>query len=170
MACVEKLWDIGFRTPSSASLAADMALRKIWNFGKRIIVCWWPEYHGMAVDNIWDCYLLRGRCCSDQGMAVDPPERDERERRPREERAIGSARCDLLQCNVQRPFMYFILHIIHITHTSHLYICTSSVWYTYISGTGGSSRFPSGLVSSSTGTGSSVQARWFCHLTRLVKE
>ena len=112
MACGEKLWDIGFRTLSSASLAADMALRKIWNFGKRIIVCWWPEYHGMAVDNIWDCYLLRGRCCSDQGMAVDPPERDERERRPREERAIGSARCNLLQY----LFMYFSLYIIYILH------------------------------------------------------
>ena len=72
MACVEKLWDIGFRTPSSASLAADMALRKIWNFDKRIIVCWWPEYHGMAVDNIWDCYLLRGRCRQRSARILDP--------------------------------------------------------------------------------------------------
>ena len=123
MSCVEKLWDIGFITPSSASRAADMALRKIWNFGKRIIVCWWPEYHGMAIDDIWDCYLLRGRCCSDQGMAVDPPERDERERRPREERAIGSARCKLLQY----LFMYFILYIIYILHiciSVHLLPCT----------------------------------------------
>ena len=86
-------------------------------------------------------------------MAVDPPERDERERRPREERAIGSARCDLLQ------YLVHVFQFIHNIHTSHLNICTSSAWYTYISGTGGSNRFPSGLVSSSTGTVSSVQAR-----------
>ena len=49
---------------------------------------------------------------AEQGMAVDPPERDERERRPREERAIGSARCNLLQY----LFMYFSLYIIYIPH------------------------------------------------------
>ena len=158
MVCVEKLWDIGFRTLSSASLAADMALRKIWNFGKRIIVCWWPEYHGMAVDNIWDCYntswslLLTSRhggWPSREGWEGEKAKGGESHR-------VGKVQSSSISVHV--------FQFIHNIHTSYLYICTSSAWYTYISGTGGSSRFPSGLVSSSTGTVSSVQARWFCLL------
>ena len=163
MASVEKLWDIGFRTPSSASLAADMALRKIWNFDKRIIVCWWPEYHGMEVEYIWDCYLLRGRCCWTRHGGWPSREGWEGEKaKGGESHRVGKVQSSSISV--------YVFQFIYNIHTSHLSISTSSAWYTYISGTGGSSRFPSGLVSSSTGTGSSVQARWFCHLTRLVKE
>ena len=161
MACVEKLWDIGFRTLSSASLAArsETLAKESLSVGDLSTTAWWSTIFETVT-------ILRGRCWP-LGMAVDPPERDERERRPREERAIGSARCNLLQY----LFMYFSLYMIYTLYIPrHLYIGTSSAWYTYISGTGGSSRFPSGLVSSSTGTVSSVQARWFCHLTRQVKE
>ena len=49
-------------------------------------------------------------------MAVDPPERDERERRPREERAIGSARCDLLQ---------YLVHVFQFLHNYIPHICIS---------------------------------------------
>ena len=61
-------------------------------------------------------------------MAVDPPERDERERRPREERAIGSARCKLLQY----LFMYFSLYIItYLTFVYQYIFCLVHIYLWY---------------------------------------
>ena len=68
---------------------------------------------------------------AEQGMAVDPPERDERERRPREERAIGSARCKLLQY----LFMYFSLYIItYLTFVYQYIFCLVHIylWYRWV--------------------------------------
>ena len=64
-------------------------------------------------------------------MAVDPPERDERERRPREERAIGSARCNLLQY----LFMYFgFLKYTYLTFVYQYIFCLVHIylWHRWV--------------------------------------
>ena len=127
---------------------------KLWQKNHCLLVTWVPRHGGRQYLRL----LLTSRSLLLRPRHGGWPSREgwEGEKaKGGESHRVGKVQSSTISVHV----FQFIYNI----HTSHLSISTSSAWYTYISGTGGSSRFPSGLVSSSTGTGSSVQARWFCH-------